>query len=255
MKPCWSAFALLCCLAIPAAAVAKGASGGHGSSGHGGGGHAGGHTSGGHASGGGQTHGTATTGHATPRGTSTTASPSGSETAQARPRGPRPPIGTAVPRSGPSAPLVPQRAYVPYGLWPYYGSGFGLGLGLGLYDAYDDPYWYGAAAGFPSAYPYDPTWVAPPPSPYGASPYPFDRRGPTGGLRLKIEPKDAQVYVDGYYAGIVDDFNGHFQHLDLVPGPHHAEVRAPGYEPLQLDVNIQPHHTTQYRGTLTKEGR
>jgi len=60
------------------------------------------------------------------------------------------------------------------------------------------------------------------------------------------------VFVDGYYAGIVDDFNGHFQRLKLTPGPHHIAVRAPGYETLEFDVDIQPHHTTEYHGALTR---
>jgi hypothetical protein len=71
----------------------------------------------------------------------------------------------------------------------------------------------------------------------------------TGGVRLKIKPKEAQVYVDGSYAGIVDDFNGHFQHLDLTPGPHHISVQAPGYAPLEFDVTIQPHTTITLSGT------
>jgi PEGA domain-containing protein len=72
---------------------------------------------------------------------------------------------------------------------------------------------------------------------------------------VRVEPKDAQVFVDGYYAGLVDEFDGHFQHLDLVPGPHHVEVYAPGYERLLLDVIIQPHHTIQYQGRLTPTAR
>jgi hypothetical protein len=72
----------------------------------------------------------------------------------------------------------------------------------------------------------------------------------TGGLRLKIEPTSAQVFVDGEYAGVVDVFNGRFHHLDLEPGPHHLEMRAPGYAPLFLDVIIQPHHTIAYTATL-----
>ena len=35
--------------------------------------------------------------------------------------------------------------------------------------------------------------------------------GPTGALRLKIKPRDAQVYVDGYYAGQIDEFDGIFR--------------------------------------------
>jgi hypothetical protein len=70
-------------------------------------------------------------------------------------------------------------------------------------------------------------------------------------LQLKVEPRDAKVYVDGYYAGIVDDFDGHFQHLRLTPGAHHIKVEgASGSESLAFDVVIQAHHTTEYRGTL-----
>jgi hypothetical protein len=56
--------------------------------------------------------------------------------------------------------------------------------------------------------------------------------------------------VDGYYAGIVDNFNGHFQRLTLTPGPHHVEVRAPGHQPLEFDVIIEARRTIEYEGTL-----
>jgi hypothetical protein len=82
-------------------------------------------------------------------------------------------------------------------------------------------------------------------------PNPFDSFGLNGSLRLKVEPRDAEVYVDGYYAGIVDDFDGHFQHLDLTLGPHHIQVRATGYQALDFDVDIQFDRKTEYRGVLT----
>ena len=46
----------------------------------------------------------------------------------------------------------------------------------------------------------------------------------------RSRPRDAAVYVDGYYAGIVDDFDGVFQRLTLEVGPHRIELeraRAP----------------------------
>ena len=133
--------------------------------------------------------------------------------------------------------------YPRYSVWPYYVGLIGDG-GLGLYY---DPFWLGAGSyPYASNFPYGSLWYSSP----GYAPYPFDQEGPTGGLRLKVEPKEAVVYVDGYDAGIVDDFNGHFQHLDLTPGPHHVEIRAPGRQSLTLDINIQAHHTTEYRGTL-----
>ena len=37
--------------------------------------------------------------------------------------------------------------------------------------------------------------------------------GPTGSLRLKIKPRDGKVYIDGYFVGVIDDFDGMFQKL------------------------------------------
>jgi hypothetical protein len=59
-----------------------------------------------------------------------------------------------------------------------------------------------------------------------------------------------RVFVDGTYAGVVDDFNGHFQHLDLTPGGHRIDVRQPGFQPLTFQVYIQPGHTTDYKAAL-----
>ena len=39
-------------------------------------------------------------------------------------------------------------------------------------------------------------------------------------IRLLVEPREAEVYVDGYYAGVVDDFDGIFQRLRVTPGRH-----------------------------------
>jgi hypothetical protein len=64
-----------------------------------------------------------------------------------------------------------------------------------------------------------------------------------GGIRLKIRPRDAQVFVDGYYAGLVDDFDGTFQSLRLEQGGHKIEIHMPGFEDLELDVHVQPGRT------------
>jgi hypothetical protein len=64
-----------------------------------------------------------------------------------------------------------------------------------------------------------------------------------GGVRLKIRPRDAQVFVDGNYAGLVDDFDGSFQSLRLSSGGHKIEIHMPGFEDLELDVLVQPGKT------------
>ena len=76
--------------------------------------------------------------------------------------------------------------------------------------------------------------------------------GPVGGLQIDVQPWRAQVYVDGAYAGLVEDFSGYYHHLELVAGPHVIAVVAPGYEPLILDVLTVPGRTTTYRDTLTR---
>lgn len=38
----------------------------------------------------------------------------------------------------------------------------------------------------------------------------------SGGRRLEITPKTAQVFVDGNDPGVVHDFNGHFQHCPTI---------------------------------------
>jgi hypothetical protein len=68
-----------------------------------------------------------------------------------------------------------------------------------------------------------------------------------GVLRLDVPQEKAAVYIDGYYVGAVEDFNGEAERLTLRPGPHHLELRAVGFQTLTFDVNIQPGKTITYR--------
>lgn len=70
-----------------------------------------------------------------------------------------------------------------------------------------------------------------------------------GSVRISDAPRDAEVYVDGYYAGVVDDFDGRFQRLNLEPGPYQIELRAAGVPSQTFDVNVQPGRTITYRAT------
>ena len=74
----------------------------------------------------------------------------------------------------------------------------------------------------------------------------------TGSLRLKVKPRFGEVFVDGYYVGLVNDYDGIFQRLRLEEGPHHIEVVEPGYVPLEFDVMILPGETITYEGSLTQ---
>jgi hypothetical protein len=71
-----------------------------------------------------------------------------------------------------------------------------------------------------------------------------------GGLVLETIPDLAQVYVDGFYVGLAEEFGLRGRALDLPAGPHHLELRAPGYETLTFSVMIEPNGILRYRGDM-----
>src|SRR5437773_248088 len=73
---------------------------------------------------------------------------------------------------------------------------------------------------------------------------------PYGGVRITGVPRDAQVFADGYYVGVVNDFDGIFQHLNLEAGPHHIEIVEPGLQPIAFDVIVRPGQTITYRAEM-----
>jgi len=60
-----------------------------------------------------------------------------------------------------------------------------------------------------------------------------------GGVRIEGAPKDAQVFADGNYVGVVEDFDGPVRHLNLPAGSHQIEIRPNGSQPIAFDVNVQ----------------
>jgi hypothetical protein len=79
-----------------------------------------------------------------------------------------------------------------------------------------------------------------------------DDRRPVGGLQLDVEPRNALVYVDAWYMGVVDTFSGYFNHLDLAAGPHVIELLASGYDPISVEILVTPGRTTTYRMSLNR---
>lgn len=133
------------------------------------------------------------------------------------------------------------RIYNNYYYYPrrYYPYGYGaFGLGYFYYDPYT---WY------PGGYYYDSYY---PGRAYGY--YDSRYRYGIGSLRIDVRPRDAEVYVDGYFAGRVDDFDGTFQALDLEEGPYRIEIVMPGFETLDFNIRIQPGRKITYRGTLRR---
>jgi hypothetical protein len=77
----------------------------------------------------------------------------------------------------------------------------------------------------------------------------FDRHAD---LRVLVTPKDAGVYVDDYYMGIVDDFNGLFQRLPLRPGEHEVVVYLEGYRTVHRHLTLAPGATYKLHWNMDK---
>jgi hypothetical protein len=92
--------------------------------------------------------------------------------------------------------------YGPYGWYPYYGAAFW------------DPFWgpYGSVAYLPSLA-------------YGND---------KGEVRLTADPKQAEVYIDGAYAGTAD----HLKNIWLDPGAYDLSVSSAGRESFHQRIYI-----------------
>jgi hypothetical protein len=112
--------------------------------------------------------------------------------------------------------------YYPYyrsyygGYWPYYGYGYGYGYGWGYpgyrYRSYDL----------------------------------------TGSLRILVDPSKTRVYVDGYYSGVADDFDGLFQRLNLPPGRHEIVFKLEGYRTHRVRLYVPADHTLKIHHDMLK---
>jgi hypothetical protein len=149
--------------------------------------------------------------------------------------------GRAVPRASVRRARPPVVVVAPR-YRPYYRA-YRPGVSLGFYYGYP---WSVGPHGY--AYPYGYRYYGDPGYGYGG--YPGYAVRSYGGVRIDLPQRDAEVYVDGYYAGVVGDFDGAFQQVNLEPGPHRIEIRARGYEPATFDVNIEPGRTIRYRAPL-----
>jgi hypothetical protein len=71
-------------------------------------------------------------------------------------------------------------------------------------------------------------------------------------LRVDFEPEDAEVFVDGYYAGRVDEFDGIFQRLRLEPGGHEITIFHEGYRTVRERLYLRPFGDQTFRGDMER---
>jgi len=109
---------------------------------------------------------------------------------------------------------------------------------------YADPFWfYDPWFGYGYQYPWGPY-----------PPYRYYNLDPGGSVRLDVKPNEAEVYVDGYYAGVVDDFDGTFQRLRIAPGEHDIALYRDGYRAVHQKVYLTPNNTFRLKYRMERLG-
>jgi hypothetical protein len=114
------------------------------------------------------------------------------------------------------------------------GGGHYHGGGGYYYDPYYSPYWYGFwYRGYPGWY-YGP----------GAYYYPYrqgyDDRNVLGALDLDVSPAKAEIYLDGHYVGVVDQYDGFPQYLWLEKGTYDVVLFKDGFRTISRQITIYP---------------
>lgn len=163
--------------------------------------------------------------------------------------------GASVPRAVPRVGAPVRGAYpggryygYPYGAYygpyaPYYGlpfgyPGFAFAVGLGPVAVAGGYRGGGGGYGYPA------------PISVGVA-IPSPGSGESG-IRVVLEQRDAEVFIDGLYVGVVADLDGTWQKAPLDPGPHRLEIRRDGFEPVAVDVYVHPGRTVIYRTPLKR---
>ena len=107
------------------------------------------------------------------------------------------------------------------------------------------------------AYAYPPYWQFYDPwyqrgfwGPYGYPGYRYGAYDPAASLRIDVEPREAQVFVDGYYAGLVDEFDGIFQRLRVEPGGRTITLFLEGYRTEEQHLYLRPNTDQRIRLTM-----
>ncbi len=135
------------------------------------------------------------------------------------------------------APAHAQHAHAHHAVVVHGGYGYG-----GPYFYY--PGFYYSAFGW-YGYPWGP-W-----GPWG--PWPgYAYYDSTSSARIQGPPPEAEVYVDGYYAGNVDDFDGTFQRLHVPPGEHEVVIYLEGYRVANQNILFRPNAGYKINTTLEK---
>lgn len=116
----------------------------------------------------------------------------------------------------------------------YFGSPWYPGGGL-WWDFYGYPYYWGRA--WPPYYGYTTS--------YGSA------ASGMGALDCDINPEDTQIYVDGKYVGICDDYDGFPEYLWLEKGTYDIVFFRPGFQTIARQYTVYPGLVTDVEDRMT----
>ena len=105
-----------------------------------------------------------------------------------------------------------------------------------FYSTYYDPFfWDFYGWGYPGWY----------------SPAFYNRGGADdSSARIQVTPRETEVYVDGYLAGVVDDFDGFSQRLRVPSGEHVIELYLDGHKTIAQTILFAPGQSYRIRHAM-----
>jgi len=109
------------------------------------------------------------------------------------------------------------------------------------YPYYAAPYFWGGYPWYPYAWPYPLAWG-------------YDYAPDVSSIKLEVTPKETEVYIDGYRAGTVDEFDGFFQRMRLGSGEHEIVLYLEGYHSVRQVLKLAPGADFKIRHTMVPLG-
>ncbi len=141
----------------------------------------------------------------------------------------------------PYYPYYPYYGYSGYYGYPYYpcwngwdwgwygGIGYGYGYGYG-YPSFSATVYVSGGSG-------DGEYLS---GGYTGAASDEVQTSPPAMLETRVQPKKAEVWIDGALRGEARDFNGTWDSLYVAPGEHVVELRHEGYQTLRLHMRTEP---------------
>ena len=86
---------------------------------------------------------------------------------------------------------------------------------------------------------------------YPFPPYRYPNIHPDASVRVDVTPRDTKS-IDGYYAGVVDDFDGLLQRLRVEPGRHEITLYHDGVRAVHQRIYLTRDRTFKLKQQLEK---